>query len=122
MPVKRILFVDDRPEHVRQPVIRLQLEGYEVDAAESGAAGVAWLHERPYDLLILDAELPQEDGWGVLRAVRKDPQLAGLKVIVLMAAKGETGMLVLVAVDKELRRPFTMGVLLAAVREVIGAP
>src|SRR5439155_1735520 len=83
-----------------------------VGAADSGAAGLARLGQRRYHLLILDAELPQEDGWDVLRAVRKDPELAGLKVIVLMAAKGETGMLVLVPVDKELRRPFTMGTLL----------
>jgi len=122
MPAKRILFVDNRPEHVRQPVLRLQVEGYEVDAADSGAAGLARLGQRRYHLLILDAELPQEDGWDVLRAVRKDPELAGLKVIVLMAAKGETGMLVLVPVDKELRRPFTMGTLLDAVRSVIGSP
>jgi hypothetical protein len=57
----------------------------------------------------------------VLRAVRKDPALADLKVIVFMAPKGETGMLVLVPVDAELRRPFTIGALLAAVHDVIGA-
>ncbi len=122
MSVKRILFVDNRPELLSQPVLRLQLEGYEVDAADSGAAGLARLREQPFDLLILDAELPHEDGWDVLRAVRKDPTLAGTKVIVLMAAKGETGMLVLVPVDRELRRPFTMGALLDSVRSVIGAP
>ena len=48
MPAKRILFVDNRPEHVRQPVLRLQVEGYEVDAADSGAAGLARLGQRPY--------------------------------------------------------------------------
>lgn len=122
MPVKRILFVDNRPEFLSQPVLRLQLEGYEVEAADSGAAGLAMLRERSFDLLILDAELPHEDGWDVLRAVRKDPELAGTKVVVLMAAKGETGMLVLVPVDRELRRPFTMGALLDSVRSVIGAP
>ena len=120
MSKKRILFVDNRPEHLHQPVLRLQLEGYEVDDAESGAAALRVLHERAFDLLILDAELPEEDGWGVLRAVRTDESLAGLKVIVLMAGKGETGMLVLIPVDAELRRPFQMGALLEAVQRVIG--
>jgi DNA-binding response OmpR family regulator len=96
------------------------VEGYEVEAAESGRAGLETLRDRAFDLLILDAELPEEDGWGVLRAVRQDPTLVDLKVIVLMAAKGETGMLVLIPVDAELRRPFSMGALLAAVRNVIG--
>src|SRR5437868_7705927 len=108
MPKKRILFVDNRPEHLRQPVLRLQLEGYDVDDADSGTSALVALREVSYDLLILDAQLPEEDGWGVLRAVRKDTSLAALKVIVLMAGKGETGMLVLIPVDAELRRPFSM--------------
>jgi DNA-binding response OmpR family regulator len=120
MPKKRILFVDNRPEHLRQPVLRLQLEGYDVDEAHSGKAGLEALRAGSHDLLILDAELPEEDGWGVLRAVRKDESLADLKVIVLMAGKGETGMLVLIPVDAELRRPFSMGALLEAVRRVLG--
>ncbi len=122
MPKKRILFVDHRPEYVRQPVIRLQLEGYDVAEAESGASALLALKDEPFDLLILDAQLPDEDGWGVLRAVRKDDTLANLKVIVFMAGKGETGMLVLVPVDAELRRPFSMRTLLESVRRVIGAP
>jgi len=120
MSKKRILFVDNRPEHPHQPVLRLQLQGYEVEDAESGATALEMLHEGSFDLLILDAELPEEDGWGVLRAVRADPALAELKVIVLMAGKGETGMLVLIPVDAELRRPFQMGALLQAVQKVIG--
>jgi DNA-binding response OmpR family regulator len=120
MPKKRILFVDNRPDHLRQPVLRLQVEGYDVDEAESGTSALETLRERDFDLLILDAELPEEDGWGVLRSVRADPSLTRLKVIVLMAAKGETGMLVLVPVDAELRRPFSLGALLDAVHRVIG--
>jgi len=119
---KRILFIDDRPEHLRQPVLRLQLAGYEVDEAASGAAGLAQLQEQAYDLLILDSELPNEDGWDVLRQVRKDPHLPDLKVIVFMAGKGETQQLVLVRVDAELRRPFSLKALLDAVEKVIGKP
>jgi hypothetical protein len=39
-----------------------------------------------------------------------------------MAAKGETQKLVLVPVDAELRRPFSLGALLKAVEKVIGKP
>jgi len=120
MAKKRILFIDNRPEHLRQPVLRLQLAGYEMDEAASGAEGLKALRQKPYDLLILDAELPDEDGWDVLRRVRKDQRLKGLKVIVFMAAKGETQKLVLVPVDAELRRPFSLGALLQAVERVAG--
>ena len=116
----RILFVDNRPEFMHQPVLRLRLEGHEVDEAGSGDAALARLRERDYDLLILDAELPDSDGWEVLKEVRKDPDLKDQKIIVLMATQGETGKLVLVPVDAELRRPFSMAQLVDAVRRVLG--
>lgn len=122
MAAKRILFIDNRPEHFGQPVLRLQLAGYEVDQVDSGSAGLRKLRTDHYDLLILDAELPAEDGWGVLKEVGDDQSLKGLKVIVLMAGQGETGKLLLVPVDAELRRPFTLGALLDTVRRVIGKP
>ncbi len=122
MAKKRILFIDNRPETIRQPVVRLQLGGYEVEEAASGREGLEALRAGTHDLLILDSELPNEDGWDVLRAVRKDKTLADLKVIVFMAPSGETGQLLLVPVDAELRRPFSLGALLAAVRKVIGEP
>ncbi|HCO03195.1 MAG TPA: hypothetical protein DIT48_07520 [Actinobacteria bacterium] len=122
MAKKKILFIDNRPEHLRQPVLRLQVAGYEVDEAESGAAGLGKLLDEDYDALILDAELPEEDGWDVLRKVRADASLKDLKVIVFMAGKGETGKLLLIPVDAELRRPFSLGALLEAVVKVVGEP
>jgi two-component system response regulator MtrA len=122
MAKKRILFIDNRPETIRQPVVRLQLAGYKVEEAASGREGLEALRAGTHDLLILDSELPNEDGWDVLRAVRKDKTLADLRVIVFMAPSGETGQLLLVPVDAELRRPFSLGALLAAVRKVIGEP
>ena len=122
MGKKRILFIDNRPEHLRQPVLRLRLAGYEVDEAPGRSEGLEALRGSAYQALILDSELPEDDGWDVLREVRGDPGLKDMKVIVLMAPQGETGKLLLVPVDAELRRPFTMGALLAAVEKVIGKP
>jgi DNA-binding response OmpR family regulator len=122
MGKKRILFIDDRPEHLRQPVLRLQVAGYAVEEASTGKAGLERLREESFDVLILDSELPQEDGWDVLKEVRASEDLADLKVIVFMAAEGETGQLMLVPVDAELRRPFSIGALLEAVEKVAGRP
>jgi len=118
---RRILFVDNRPELLHQPVMRLQLEGYRVDEAASGEEGLAALRGGGYDLVVLDAELPGADGWQVLREVRADPAIQQVKVIVLMAGKGETGQLALVDVDAELRRPFTMAELVETVSRVLSS-
>lgn len=119
MSAKRILFVDNRPEYSHQPVLRLQLEGYEVVEATGADEGFSKLREGGYDLLILDAQLPGTDGWKVLQDMRADAGSDQTKVIVLMAGKGETGNLALVEVDGELRRPFTMAELIAAVDGVL---
>lgn len=121
MSAKRILFVDNRPEFLHQPVLRLQLEGYEVQEAASGDEGFAKLREGKFDLLILDAQLPGSDGWKVLQDMRAHPSAAATKVIVLMAGKGETGNLALVEVDGELRRPFTMAELVDTVKRVLSS-
>jgi len=122
MGKKRILIIDNRPENIRQPVLRLQLAGYEVYEAGSGREGLEALRSGHYELLILDSELPNDDGWDVLREVRRESDLKDLKVIVFMAPQGETGQLMLVPVDAELRRPFSLGALVDAVRKVIGEP
>ncbi|HEX8098672.1 MAG TPA: response regulator [Actinomycetota bacterium] len=122
MARKKILFIDNRPELIRQPILRLQMAGYEVHERPGGSEGLEALRSSGYNLLILDTQLPAEDGWAVLREVRQDPKLSGVRVIVFMAGKGETGQLELVEVDAELRRPFSMGALLEAVKGVIGEP
>jgi DNA-binding response OmpR family regulator len=117
---KRILLIDHRPEHMRQPVLRLQLEGYEVDEASTAADGLSILRSGRYDLVLLDAELPGTDGWAALKEIREDPGLKDTKVIIFMAGQGETGKLGLYPVEGELRRPFPIGELLEKVRQALG--
>jgi two-component system, OmpR family, KDP operon response regulator KdpE len=117
---KRILLIDHRPEHMRQPVLRLQLEGYEVEEAHDAARGLQMLRRSGYDLVLLDAELPGTDGWAALKEIREDADLKDTKVIIFMAGEGETGKLGLYPVDAELRRPFPIGELLEKVARVLG--
>ena len=120
MAATRILLIDHRPEHMRQPVLRLQLEGYDVDEAPTAAEGLRKLREDGYALVLLDADLPETNGWAALKEIREDPGLQETKVIVFMAGQGETGNLALYPVDAELRRPFPMGELLQKVHQVLG--
>ena len=116
---QRILFLAHRPEISQQPVVRLLAEGYEVDEVHTRAEGEEALREEDYDLLVLDAELPDSDGWLVLQHLTSHPAFGKTKVIVFMAPKGETEKLSLVPVDAELRRPFTLAELLETVAVVL---
>jgi two-component system KDP operon response regulator KdpE len=116
----KILLIDHRPEHLKQPVLRLELEGYEVEDASTAEDGLAKLRSGRHDLLLLDAELPgAKDGWAILKEIREDPAIAGTKVIIFMAGQGETGKLGLYEVQGELRRPFAIGELLEKVESAL---
>ena len=118
--MKRILFVDNRPEFAHQPVVRLRMEGYEVDEATSADEAFQALHGGRYDLLVFDADLPGADGWEALKRIRASRDVPDVAVLVFIAGEGETGKLKLVPVDAELRRPFRLEELVSKVRELLG--
>ena len=89
--------------------------GYRVRTAVNGAQGLEVMAEHPPDLVLLDYMMPLLDGPGVLRAMRADPKLADVPVV-MMSAMPET------VVRKRttdyvafLRKPFDFDALLNAV-------
>ncbi len=82
----RILLVEDNPELAAGIRYNLELEGYEVRAAEDGRSGVEAVRAWVPDLVILDLMLPGMDGFQVLRTLREE----GVQVPVLvLTARGE---------------------------------
>ena len=78
-----ILVVEDSADLRAVVVLKLQLFGYEnVTTAADGAEGLALIREREFDLVILDIEMPRMNGFEVLTAVKDDPALRHLPVIV----------------------------------------
>lgn len=74
---------------MRHYLSRLLGERYEVAVAADGAAALDQARERPPDVIVSDVMMPGLDGFGLLRAVRSDPSLAGVPVILLSARDGE---------------------------------
>src|SRR5688572_8783465 len=85
------LVVDDN--YYNRDVARLALEnaGYTVEEAEDGIEALQKLAQETYDLLILDLEMPELDGIGVLNEIRKANQHNHMKVIVVTAHPEMTG-------------------------------
>ena len=88
MAKKIILTIDDE-EHI-QDLLEYNLEksGYDVLRAETGEKGLAILKTIQVDLVLLDYMLPGMDGIEVLKAIRSNPEMAPLPVIML-TAKGD---------------------------------
>jgi PAS domain S-box-containing protein len=78
-----VLVVDDDPS-VRNLLGRfLSREGFQVETAPDGASGLQRAREVHPDVITLDVIMPELDGWAVLTALKSDPKLATIPVIML---------------------------------------
>src|SRR5258708_3121292 len=76
-----VLIIDDEAAIRESLETLLEFEGYSVESAESGEAGLAKLAERPFDLVLLDFALPDHNGLEILAEIRdRDPQLAVIMI------------------------------------------
>ena len=118
---KTILVVDDEPGIVT--IVRDYLErgGFRVVTAGDGEAALRLARlERP-NLMVLDLMLPGVDGLDIIRALRGDPALHRMSVIMLTARVEETDRLVglELGADDYVTKPFSPRELVARVRAVL---
>ena len=81
---RRILIVED--EFVNRELLKVYLEGeYELIIAETGAQAMAALRTQidTLSLVLLDLNLPDMHGMGILREIKRDPEMNRIPVIVL---------------------------------------
>ncbi|MEO8128789.1 MAG: response regulator [Bryobacteraceae bacterium] len=83
--MKTILVADDDP--VGRELIReiLELQGYQVMEASNGADAWAFIQVHAPDLVLLDIQMPVLDGFGVIRALRREQRFQGITVFALTA-------------------------------------
>jgi two-component system, sensor histidine kinase and response regulator len=92
---RRVLVVDDN--EVNRTVLHHQLAAWGVEdwAVSSGAEALSALREaavrgRPFDMAILDRQMPNMDGVTLARAIIRDPAIAGVRLIMLSSLGGRT--------------------------------
>lgn len=78
--MKKILIVEDDKAIGELERDYLEADGFTIDIAADGTAGLEKAKTNQYDLLILDVMLPGADGFEIIRAVRKDQDIPILMV------------------------------------------
>ncbi|MEJ0019616.1 MAG: ATP-binding protein [Acetobacteraceae bacterium] len=113
----RVLLADDNPD-MRDYVQRLLGAVYDVAVVEDGEAALRAMRERRPDLLLSDVMMPRLDGFALLKAMRADPALRDLPVILLSARAGDEAQVegLDAGADDYLVKPFAARELLARVR------
>jgi class 3 adenylate cyclase len=84
----RLLVADDNKVNRLLLARTLELQGHAVTLAVDGHAALAALRAQEHDLLLLDIEMPGLDGFQVLEALKADPALRELPVIVTSSVEG----------------------------------
>ncbi|MFN7926660.1 MAG: response regulator [Blastocatellia bacterium] len=120
--MKSILVVDDEPMIPALIGAALKAEGYELLVAEDAAQGLALLQQRPVDLLIADAESPDDEGFGL---IAQATQLhTNIKTVVMAQVKSpDTAIAALQHhVCELLFKPFSVAELRDTVHSALAAP
>jgi DNA-binding response OmpR family regulator len=117
--VTRILVIEDNADLAFGLRNNLEIEGYEVNVASDGAAGIARTRELLPDLVILDLMLPKLDGFRVLRVLRE----VGFEApVLILTARGEEADKVKglkLGADDYVTKPFGVLELLARVEALL---
>ena len=84
MPVK-ILVVEDNPANRQVVLTVLHALGYQPDIAENGQTGIEMAEVGGYDLILLDVQMPDIDGWTVARHLRQYVRDKQLTIVAITA-------------------------------------
>ena len=125
----RVLVVDDNPVHRRILEATLRRWGMAPVLAESGRAAMTALRtdgraDTAFPLVLLDAQMPEVDGFAVAEAIHNDPALAGVTVVMLTSAGPyrDTARCRALGITTCLAKPFTSGELCQAILAALGTP
>ena len=120
--MKSILLVEDDPFLVDIYTTKLKEAGFAVDVISDGKECLEKARETMPDLLVLDIVLPGVDGWEILREIRQDEKLKGLKVVIIsnLSQKSEVQKgIELGAVKYMIKAHYTPGEIAAEIKKIL---
>jgi two-component system, cell cycle response regulator DivK len=84
--VVRLLYIEDNEDNLYMLALRLDvLGGFEILSATTGAEGIAKAVTEQPDLILMDLNLPEIDGWEATRRLKADPSTRDIPLIALTA-------------------------------------
>jgi len=81
----RILVIEDNPANLELMTYLLVASGHAVEAATTGESGIELAVQAPPDLILLDIQLPDISGFGVLALLRNEARVARVPIVAVTA-------------------------------------
>jgi two-component system alkaline phosphatase synthesis response regulator PhoP len=119
--MSKILIVDDEKDIVELVSYNLEKEGFKTVKAYDGEAALGLVRSGKPDLMILDLMLPKMNGLDVCKAIRRNPEMANLPIIMLTAKGDEIDKIIglEIGADDYVTKPFSVKELIARIRTIL---
>jgi len=121
-----ILYIEDNPDNMRLVQRALESRGYHLLQARNGLTGVQMAESQAVDLILLDINLPDIDGYEVARRLRASSkrELSSTPIIAVTAnaLKGDAEKALKAGCDVYMSKPLNLRELWAQVEAFIPAP
>lgn len=86
-----IIVIDDNRLSTRKLALAMSALGHNVQTAFDGVSALELIQRRRFDIILLDIEMPEMNGYDVLRVLKADAEQRDIPVIVISALEGDTG-------------------------------
>ncbi|HSK88089.1 MAG TPA: response regulator, partial [Anaerolineales bacterium] len=119
-----ILIADDQPDNLLLLARYLESEGYNYIKANDGLEALEQIRREHPDLVLLDVNMPNKDGFTVLEEIRADPAIRHIPVIILTAARLDSIEIQFglnLGADDYITKPFDRRELMARIRTKLRA-
>ncbi|WP_333706181.1 response regulator transcription factor [Ottowia beijingensis] len=123
MTPKKLLVADDEPNIVISLEYLMKREGYDVLVATDGNQALEAIQREQPALVLLDVMMPGKTGFEVCQAVRADPALDGVRILMLTAKGRETDVRkgLALGANAYMTKPFSTRELVQKVAELLEA-
>ncbi len=81
--MNKVLIIEDDPPYRKIYKRKFEISGYTVEVAENGVEGLEKIRSFMPDIIFVDLMMPKMDGFQVLDAVKADPALQHIPVVVI---------------------------------------
>src|SRR5215210_2776854 len=121
MARERILLIEDEPDIAEVLQYNLEKEGFRVEVAHRGDAGLEAVRRESPDLVLLDLMLPGLDGLEMTRLLKRDPVTSRLPIVMLTARSEEVERIVglELGADDYISKPFSPREVVLRVKAVL---
>ena len=121
---KKILIADDEQNIVISLEFLMKREGFTVCIAADGQEAIDKVRSETPDLVLLDIMMPRKNGYEVCQEIRSDPQLQGIRVLMLTAKGREMEVTkgLAMGADAYMTKPFSTRELVTRVKSLLDLP